>query len=151
MKERQPTSKGEGSRVIKTNGSSGDVGSVSGRDIKLRIERNWAQRFEDEKSRKALHAQRARLIHGLVDALDLEVKDWGETDAAYPREVVEIIVALGSAGVSTAVVSVVRAWLDRDKIKDVRIVMPDGTNVSLRGASARDVEAITGHLGLRSN
>lgn len=119
-------------------------------DVILRVHRTWTARFEDEDGRKALHSQRSRLMHNLADALELEVKDWGETDVAYPREVVEIIVALGSAGIFTALVSALRLWLDRDKIKDVEIEA-NGVKVHLAMARALDVKEIAQaiHLNLR--
>ena len=115
-------------------------------DLTVRVHRTWTEHFEDTEGRKARHIQRAQLLHGLVAALDLEVKEWGETDALYPREIVEIVIALGSAGVFTAMVAVFQSWLARDKIKEIEIVKPDGTLVSVRGATARDLEAILNSL-----
>ncbi len=119
-------------------------------DIRLRVYRTWTERFEDEESRKLLHVQRAKLIHGLADALDLEVKDWGETDSTYPREVVEIILALGTAGVFTAMVSAFKSWLERDKILDIEIITSNGDTLRMRSATSRDIRAIVQKLGLET-
>ncbi len=68
------------------------------------------------------HEQRAKLIHTLVDAFDLEVKKWdGRINGTQPYEVVEIIIALGSAGVFTAMVSAMKIWVEKKKIKDITI------------------------------
>jgi hypothetical protein len=117
-------------------------------ELTLRVHRAWTERFEDVDQRRALHLDRSKRVHGLVDTLGLEVKDWGETDAAYPREIVEIIVALGGAGVFTAMVSVFKAWLERDKMRDVELVLPDGTCLRVRSAKATDIQRVAQALGL---
>src|SRR6516162_6878044 len=59
---------------------------------------------------------------------DLKVTSWIDTDAdGRPREIAEIIIALGSAGVFTAIVSAIRVWLERNKIKDAVLEAPNGT------------------------
>lgn len=72
----------------------------------------------DKKGQKILVAERKRLFDGLVNALDLEVENRGETDNPEPpHEVIEVIIALSSAGVFTARVSVFKAWLESKKIQ----------------------------------
>lgn len=117
-------------------------------ELTLRVHRGWTERFEDVDQRRALHLERSKLVHGLVDTLGLEVKDWGETDAAYPREIVEIVIALGGAGVFTAIVSIFKVWLERDKIRDVELELPDGTRLRMRGAKATDVQHVAQALAL---
>jgi len=119
-------------------------------DVTLRVHRKQAERFEDEEGRRSFHTQRARLIHGLVDTLDLEVKDWGETDATYPHEWVDIIVALGSAGVFMAMVNAFKVWTERDKIDNVEIITPDGPTLRIRNATSRDIRAVLQRLGLQA-
>jgi hypothetical protein len=109
-------------------------------DVTFFVERAWAERFEDEAERRRLHKERSRLLHSAVEALDIEVRDWGETDARYPREEVELVAALGSAGVFTALVQVFRSWIQRHKIRDVRIRTRAGDEVSVGQASVEDIE-----------
>lgn len=117
-------------------------------ELTLWVHRAWTERFEDVDQRRALHLERSKLMHGLVDTLGIEVKDWGETDAAYPREIVAIIVALGGAGVFTAMVSAFKGWLERDKIRDVEIELSDGSRLRMRGATATDVRRVAKALAL---
>jgi hypothetical protein len=98
--------------------------------------------FGDVAGRTRFHGERARLLHGLAEALDIEVKDWGETDGEYPREVVEIVIAIASAAVSAAVAEVVKAWFERGKVRDVEIVRPNGTTISVRGLSTQEMAGL---------
>lgn len=110
-------------------------------DVTLRVYRMWTVRFEDEPARKVLHAQRAKLLHGLVDALGLEVSDWGDTDSDYPREVVEVVLALSPA-VIAALASVINTWIRESKLKSVTIKRKDGTEIEIAGASPKDLKDI---------
>jgi hypothetical protein len=76
------------------------------------------------------------------------VENWGTTDSARPREVVEVIVALGSAGAFTAVVSALKHWLDRKKFKRIELKGPGGTLV-MEGATAEDVAAVAKAVGFQ--
>jgi hypothetical protein len=78
------------------------------------------------------------LLHGLVDALGLEVKDWGETDSAYPREVVEVVIALAPI-IVPALVSVINTWIKESRIKQVTVKKPDGSEIDIRGVSPRQL------------
>lgn len=109
--------------------------------VSLRVYRKWTERFEDEEGRTQLHRLRARLLHGLVDALGLEVKDWGETDSDYPREVVEVVVVLAPI-VIPALASVINTWIKESKIKKVAIKKQDGTEIEISGVSPRHLKAI---------
>jgi hypothetical protein len=54
-----------------------------------------------------------------------EIKD---VDArGRPREVAEIIVALGAAGVFTAMVEAFKVWLEKDKVINVEMQTSKGT------------------------
>src|SRR6516165_9149591 len=80
---------------------------------------------------------------------DLKVTSWIDTDAdGRPREIAEIIIALGSAGVFTAIVSAIRVWLERNKIKDAVLEAPNGTKISVKGATADDIRRIANALRL---
>jgi hypothetical protein len=116
--------------------------------IKLVVERQMTERSDDSEGIRAFHAERAKLIHGLVDSLDLDVRSWGDTDSERPREVVEVIVALGTAGVFTAMVSAFRVWVSRRKIRDVVIEGPKGS-IRMRDATASDVSEIARAVGLK--
>jgi hypothetical protein len=97
-----------------------------------------------------LHHQRAELLHSFADQLSLHVKDWGYTDNdEQHREIVEIIIALGSAGVISAIVTIIKAWLDKDKIQEATISLPNGTKLDVKGVTAEELQSfinITSHL-----
>jgi len=115
-------------------------------DVTFAIERDRS--LEADRNSLPLHRLRAKRLHALVDTLGLEVRDWGGTDDATGSEIVEIIVALGSAGAFTAMVAAFKVWAERDKIKRARIKLPNGTFLELLGASARDIEKVIQSLGL---
>jgi hypothetical protein len=118
-------------------------------NLKLSIERLWTTSSDDLEGIRRFHEQRSQLIKDMVDTLDLEVTSWIDTDSSgRPREVAEIIIALGSAGVFTAIVSAIRAGFDRNKIKAAVLEAPDGTKISVKGATADDIQRITRALGL---
>lgn len=85
--------------------------------------------------------ERAKLLHGLVDALGLEVKDWGETDLVYPREVVEVVIALAPI-VVPALVAVINTWIKASKIKQVTVMKLDGSEISISGVSLKHLTKI---------
>jgi hypothetical protein len=89
----------------------------------------------------------ADLLRALATTLDLDVKDWGGTDDARHHEVVEIIVALGSAGVFSALVEAFKVWVDRQKVKGIEISGPRGT-IKLEQATAKDAGEIASLVGL---
>ena len=85
------------------------------------------------------HRQRAELLHSLSYKLMLDVTNWGGTDDLEPHEVVEIIVALGSAGIITAIVNIIKSWLDKDKVQEASIHLPNGTNLNIKRATAEEI------------
>ncbi len=87
-----------------------------------------------------LHFQRAKILHKLEAIPGLEVKDWERTDDENPHEVVEIIVALGSAGVITALVNIIKLWIEKDKIDEVTINLPSGPSLVVKGATASEIQ-----------
>jgi len=109
--------------------------------LMLRIHRLFAE-TDDLTARRRLHAERSRLLHGLVDALGIDVEDWGETDGQYPREYVEIAVTLASAAVGGAVAEVVKYWLTSRSVREVELVKPDGSTISVRGMSPEERAAL---------
>jgi Effector Associated Constant Component 1 len=115
-------------------------------EVKLFIRRGFTELPDDKKGQKILVAERKRLFDGLVNALDLEVKNRSEIDNPEPpHEVIEVIVALGSAGVFTAMVSVFKAWLESKKIQmiDLECQRADGEAVKVRMHSATVEEVQT--------
>lgn len=115
-------------------------------EVKLCIRRGYTDLPDDKDGQRILVAERKRLFDGLVNALDLEVKERGEMDNPEPpHEVVEVIVALGSAGVFTAMVSVFKAWLESKKIQmiDLECQKVDGEAVKVRMQSATIEEVQT--------
>jgi len=110
-------------------------------EITFVVHRPWTERYEDEVARLALHRQRATLLHGLVDALGLEVKDWGLTDADQSREWVEITLVLGPV-IVPAVASIINTWLTQKKMKKVEIKRFNGTTILLEGVLRSDLKVI---------
>jgi hypothetical protein len=88
---------------------------------------------------EAYAQHRSQLIHQLVDDTGVTVASWGETDGAHPREVVEIVVAVGPTLIAT-LGSVLTAWIvHRGKAKPVASPAgpppPRDTTAALPGAS----------------
>lgn len=122
-------------------------------EVKLYIRRGFTELPDDKEGQKTLVAERKRLFDGLVNALDLEVKNRGEIDNPEPpHEVVEIIIALGSAGVFTAMVSVFKAWLESKKIQmiDIECQKADGEPVKVRmqSATVEEVQTVLRELAI---
>jgi Effector Associated Constant Component 1 len=121
-------------------------------EVKLYIRRGFTELPDDMEGQKTLVDERKRLFDGLVNTLDLEVKNRGEIDNPEPpHEVVEIIVALGSAGVFTAMVRVFKAWLESKKIQmiDIEYQKADGKTVKVRMqyATEEEVQTVLRELG----
>ena len=113
--------------------------------IRIGIVRNDSSNVNAE-----MHRQRARLLHSLAETLDIPVENWGNTDTEQPHEFVEIIIALGTAGVFTAVVQVMKAWLERDKIEQVELASSDGKNrIVMTKAKAADVVSVAKAIGYK--
>lgn len=117
-------------------------------EIKLAVKRNRTLLDDDPVEQYRLHRERAKLLHNFVDTLDIPVENWGNSDTAQPHEVVEIILALGSAGVFTAVVAITKVWLERNKIQEVNLTGPTGS-VVLKHASADDAITIARQIGFK--
>jgi hypothetical protein len=117
------------------------------RDITLFVHRQQTARFEDEAGRLQYHLERAKLLHGLAQTLDLDVKDWGKTDDQYPKEFVEIVIAL-SPIVIPALVSIFKAWWEHRGI-NVTVKGPDGSEISLSKVSARDARSLLAEISSR--
>ena len=117
-------------------------------EVKLFVHRNKTADITDLAGQQKFHEERAKLLQGLISSLDLEVKGgiYDVDDKGRPREVAEVIIVLGSAGVFTAMVSAFRAWLDRNKVKDVEIVGRGGS-IKIGEATAKGVQDIAKTVG----
>jgi hypothetical protein len=104
-------------------------------EIWIRIHRPMTPTGTETEAMLALHRERSRLLHALAGALDMDVRDWGNTDSDKPHETVEIIAALGSAGVFSAIAYVLVSWLKSRKIMKAEIKCPDGTVMILENVS----------------
>ena len=62
---------------------------------------------------KPLHERRAKLIHNLVDEFSLDVKDWGDTDAPRPREIVTLLVVALAPAVVSAAATIIAAMIGK--------------------------------------
>ncbi len=108
---------------------------------------------EDKEVQWRTHEDRKQVIENVLasqhlevvgDVIDTHINP--ETGEESPNEVAEIIIALGSAGVFTALASAFKHWLDRNKIAEVSILR----ELKLSGATADDVIRIGRELGLSS-
>lgn len=95
------------------------------------------------------HRNRAKLMHAMVDGLGIKATGWSQTDSKTPHEFTAIILALGTAGVFQAVVSIVKAWLDRDKIPEVELSCVGQKPIVLTKATRKDVVAIAKAIGYK--
>jgi hypothetical protein len=99
--------------------------------LTLRVHRNWTDDFNDVAGRKALHRDRARLLHEEAERLGLEVIDWGQTDSETPREIVEIVIAFTSQLAAEGLAEAIKGWWKSRKVKDVEVVPPNGQTFSI--------------------
>jgi hypothetical protein len=66
----------------------------------------------------------------------------GDTNSDYPREVVEVVLALAPF-VVPALASVINTWIKNPRvIKSVKIKGKDGTEIKLAGVSAKQLKSI---------
>ncbi len=85
-----------------------------------------------------LHKRRASLLHGFVDDLSLEVKDWGGTDAEHPSEIVELLLEIAPSALAAAS-TIIAAWITKPKPKasenegllGVKFKSPDGAELTI--------------------
>jgi len=107
---------------------------------------------EDKEVKWRTHEDRKQVIEDVLASQHLEAVGCvdthinPETGEESPNEVAEVIIALGSAGVFTALASAFKHWLDRNKIAEVSVTR----ELTLSGATADDVIRIARELGLSS-
>ncbi len=82
---------------------------------------------DDLEGRLALHRARSEMLHDAAKSIPLDVRDWGETDSTYPREIVEIVIALVTPAVAEILAHYIRQWMEERKVKEVEVIRPDGT------------------------
>lgn len=113
-------------------------------EISLAVARHEAEAWPSSEA-DAYAQHRAQLIHQLVDDTGIPVISWGETDSKYPREIVQVILLLGAALISSIGV-VLAAWINRPpkpkgEVEFDRPKPPPDTNALLPGIT------ILGHNG----
>jgi hypothetical protein len=106
--------------------------------VTLEVRRKWTEKEKDEAAQFAYHKYRAKLIHGMVDALDIEVRDWQNVDDTRTRELIEIVVVLGPPLIAAAV-EIWKFWLQRDMMKEVKLKLDEKTELSIGEASAENI------------
>ena len=120
-------------------------------DVTFWVYRTKTERFEDLEGRQSFARKRAQIIHALSESLDFEVKDWGLTEQLNPpKEVVAIIVALGSAGVFTALVKAWKIYWESKKLGAVKLILPDGRQLDLTRVTLKEATALAKTFGLQS-
>lgn len=76
----------------------------------------------------ARHRARARIVHALVEAAGLDVRDWGDVDGDHPAEVVDIVVGAVPAPAAAILV---------DALSDRIRTRPDGRSGPLSAVTLR--------------
>ena len=87
---------------------------------------------EDWEGRRALHRERAEIVDKFVSQFELEVRDWGETHADYPREEVTIQAEASSTEAVDALLNQARMTVRDGDLLDVRVTLPNGREISIR-------------------
>jgi len=109
----------------------------------LMVERLRTSSSADSEGIRRFHEQRHQLIQEMVEKFDLDVTSWIDTHPdGRPREWAEIIIALGTAGVVSGIVTLAQTWIARRQIPKVTIGTPEMPAVSVEGATAEDIERI---------
>lgn len=76
----------------------------------------------------AIHAERATLLHWWADAYQLDVTDWGRTDADRPSEYVEMLLEIGqaalTAGLGALASGYVKHYFDTRRAKAAKKATP---------------------------
>lgn len=117
--------------------------------VRMLVYRQWSENEPAASVSLERHQERARLVRALLDSFLIQPISVGELDDHRPHEVVEVIVALGSAGVFTALVKAFQVWLDRDKLRDVDITIDGVGHIKARSATAADLEKLIRAAGMR--
>jgi hypothetical protein len=108
--------------------------------LTLAIHRPWTEQFEDVEGRLQLHKARARMLHAMAEELDLKVMDWGETDSTYPREFVEIVVAVSSQLIAETISTYIKRWWSNRQVRNVEVVNPSGQRFGLTDLTPDEID-----------
>ena len=101
----------------------------------------------DSMSEMEYHNLRKQLVNDLLKEYQLTVNKnndgWKNlNDIERPHEYAEIIIALGTAGVFTSIVTAFKNWLDDKKIGEINIKKPDGSEIRLSGIKKEDIKEL---------
>jgi hypothetical protein len=123
-------------------------------DVTVRVHRNMAERSDDVQTQEEYHRQRSHLLHALVDALDIQVKNWDITDAdiQHSHEWDNVIMAFGSAAAFTAAVTAFQVWLERRKVDNVEIIWEKGNKkktLRVRGGTPQSIRSFSRQLNFK--
>lgn len=87
------------------------------------------------------HRERAKLLHGMKEALGIEKIDLEAADAEQPSEIVEIIIALTPV-VVPALATLIKLWIDSKRLEKVRIVRDSGTIVEIGSGTPKQIASL---------
>jgi hypothetical protein len=98
-----------------------------------------------------LHKRRAKLVGNLVNELSLEVKDWGNTKAPVPREIVTLLVVALAPAVVSAAATIIAAWIGRpaknpsasESLLGIKLKAADGEELTVTYLNTAQGEAAT--------
>jgi hypothetical protein len=105
----------------------------------LELKRRYTEKPDDTEAQVALHKERAKMIHGMADALGIEVRDWKSVDGP-PHEWVEIVVILTPV-LLPAALAVWKYWVaDGKVISDATFIKEtkDGTKTTINVKDASE-------------
>ena len=112
-------------------------------DVQFTVERISELPYIEEREKK-YHKERAKLVKQVLRSQDIEViknDEWKKMNGEEPHEYVEIITAMGSAGVFAAAVAAFKAYLDHRKLKSVEI-RSRGQYIKLENATPEQIKKV---------
>lgn len=115
--------------------------TLQSRQIALVVARHEAQTWPSPEV-NVYAEQRALLLHEMVDASDVSVASWGDTDSNYPREVVELIVGLSGPIISVIAQAIVD-WLRKRRASEITMPLPGGQHSLLPGIRVQRPDGAT--------
>jgi Effector Associated Constant Component 1 len=116
-------------------------------DLILRVERRRTSSSADTEGIRQYHEERGQFIQEVIEKFKLEPKSLVDTHPdGRPREWAELIAALGDAGVVAGIVTLATSWITRRRIENLKIEVPGGPSMEVKGGTAEDIERIVAAL-----
>lgn len=110
-------------------------------NVRLQLWRRGATKGTSGRAAEKAHKERLSLLRGLEKTVDVQVASWGTSRSKFPGEVAEVGLRVKTGSVPV-VAAILKHWIDTEMIEDVRIRAHDGTEVSFRRFSAKEIESM---------